>query len=293
MRYPFHAWAENLKEAADALASVVPMRQKLDQLLRMPLQAKPHFDVDFDKQVQEVRARANGGDEVACGEAIERLSRSVVEWVQLTRDWYSLRQDAAKHIVSWDSPDEPWHGWLAHVAVKFKVPDTHAPMVWWQSALLARADSLDRLSAWIIREIDDRREPGGPWQGMEFSAVCSMSSTGVPLAATLSSHYGKRLLVADGGADFHFPPAVEPKPDDVVLLVDSNLSTGHHLESCARRIIDAGASVMGAVYICEDDLSDKPRAPFVEDLRRANGLIWLFKLSDIYGLWQEQKATLR
>lgn len=290
MREPFRSWSTFFKLAAEELAGVVPMDQKLPALLGQPLQAKVHFERDLYEQVKEVRARANDRDGDACGKAIEILTGSVVEWVHLTKDWYSLRQDAAAHICRWDSPDKPWHGWLAHLAVRFDAPETGRPMVWWQSGLLSQSDSLERLSAWIVREIDDRLKDR--WKGDSVSAICSMSSTGVVPATLLSAHYRKKLLIADEGADFAFPPAFQPKPGDNVLLVDSNLSTGVHLERCARRLADAGAFIVGVVLICEDDLPGKVRKPIVETLRREERLIRLFSLSDMYNLWLEEKSRL-
>jgi orotate phosphoribosyltransferase len=118
-----------------------------------------------------------------------------------------------------------------------------------------------------------------------------MSSTGVPLATLLSSHYRKRLLITDAGAEFDFPPGLEPRTDEAVLLVDSNLSSGDHLDRCSRRIRKAGAVVMGVVLICEDDLPGKERLPIVEEFRTGDRLIPLFTLSDIYRLFQEKKKA--
>ncbi|MDQ4068154.1 MAG: phosphoribosyltransferase [Actinomycetota bacterium] len=289
MQEPFRSWSKRFKDAAEDLGSVVPMREKLPELLNTPLRAKAHFDVDFYEGVNEVRARANDRDDLASGAAIEKLVASVTGWVQLTEDWYSLRKDAAARISHWGGWDVPWHGWLKHVAVRFVDPETESEMVWWQSGLLSRSDSLVRLSAWIVREIDDRIKDR-KWREADFSAICSMSSTGVPLATLVSAHFRKRLLVVDEGADFHFPPGFEPKQDDHILMVDSNISTGMHLARCTRRINDAGAFVMGAVLICKDDLPHKAREPIIETLESEDRLIRLFTLSDIYQEWKASRV---
>jgi orotate phosphoribosyltransferase len=287
---PFRTWSKSFRSAAEALAGVLPMRQKLDALLSTALKAKTNFDIDFYEAANEIRECAQDRDETGCAGAIEKLATSVVSWVDLTTDWYSLRRDAAASISYSENPGHEWWGWLRHIAVDFREPGTGRPMVWWQSSLLSRSDSLERLSTWIIREIDDRIRDK-KWTA-DFSAICSMSSTGVPLATLLSSHYGKRLLIVDEGAEYNFPPGFEPRLGDKILMVDSNISTGEHLGRCAERISNARASVVGAVFIAENDLSDKTRGTIVDGMRQRDGVIHLFTLGDIYGRWKEEGELL-
>ena len=289
MQEPFRSWARCFKSAAETLGSVLPMQRKLNALLGAALKAKDHFDIDFYEAAVSVRQRAQDRDEAGCARAIENMVESVVSWVHLTSDWYSLRQDAAGRMHHTRVGESEWEGQLRHIAVKFAEPGTGIPMVWWQSSLLSRSDSLDRLSTWIFREIDDRIRDKR-WSTTDFSAVCSMSSTGVPLATLLSSHYGKRLIVADEGAGYRFPPGFRPEPGDNILLVDSNISTGLHVQRCVEQITGAGAFVMGTVVICENDLSNENRLPIVETLRKDARLIRLFTLSDIYTRWKEERA---
>lgn len=287
---PFRFWSNSFRTAADTLAKVLPMNSKLDALLNTALRAKAHFDIDFHNALNAVRESAQDRDTPGCSQAIKKMKDSVVSWVNLTSDWYSLREDAAAHMrYVVDGDNEKWSD-LRHVAVNFAEPDSGRPMVWWQSGLLSRSDSLERLSTWIFREIDDRIRDGR-WKEKDFEAVCSMSSTGVPLATLLSSHYHKRLVIVDEGADFRFPPGFEPYVGDNILLVDSNISTGGHLFRCAREINEAGASIMAAVFICENDLSpSEKRLPIVETARSKGQLIRLFTLGDIYNRWTEARA---
>jgi len=289
MQEPFRSWSKRFKNASETLASVLPMEKKLRALLGAALKAKAHFDIDFYEAVVDVRERAQDRDEYACSKAIDNMVESVVSWVRLTSDWYSLRQDAAGRMHRADTGVSEWSGQLRHLAVKFGEPGTRTPMVWWQSSLLSRSDSLDRLSTWIFREIDDRIRDKR-WSTTDFSAVCSMSSTGVPLATLLSSHYGKRFLAVDEGANYRFPPGFQPEPGDNVLLVDSNISTGMHVLKCAKEITEAGAFVMGVVVICENDMCEDQRLPIVETLRRDDRLIRLFTLSDIYSRWRQEQV---
>lgn len=286
---PFRSWSKSFRRAADALAIVVPMQTRLDALLGTALKAKAHFDVDFYQAVREIREFAQDRDDIRCGGAIQKLETSVVSWVDLTADWYSLRRDAAAAMSYSENPGSEWSGWLRHVAVDFREPGTGKPMVWWQSSLLSQWDSLERLSTWIIREIDDRVRDR-KWSA-DFTAVCSMSSTGVPLATLLSSHYQKRLLIIDEGAEYSFPPGFEPRFGDKIVLVDSNISTGLHLLRCNERIKAAKASVTGAVFIAENDLSETglsviDRSVVDENSSLRDCVIPLFTLSDIYHQWQ-------
>lgn len=289
MQDPFLDWSRRFRSASDSLASVLPMETKLQALLGAALKAKVHFDIDFYGAVMDIRDRAQKVDSAGCTRAIDNMVAAVSSWVDLTNDWYSLRQDAAALIHPFTTEHaSDWNGQLRHISVKFDDPETHAPMVWWQSSLLSRSDSLDRLSTWIFREIDDRIRDK-KWINSELSAVCSMSSTGVPLATLLSSHYGKRFLEIDEDANYRFPPGYEPQPGDNILLVDSNISTGRHLTNCAREINNRGAFVMAAVVICENDLSNQPQLPLVGTLRNDEQLIRLFTLSDIYSRWKKER----
>lgn len=278
---PASRWSDLFRQTGDHLAGLMPMSARLGPLLENPtLRAKPDFDDQFVGSVNRVRACAQARDIRCCDETIVRLRDCVVHWHSFFDDWVRVRGNAAETIDLAEKVPQLSDGWLSHgLRHDFQDRETGQALVWLPWGALEQPDVLAGLTNWIAMEIDH-----AAWA---FTAVCTMSSTGAPLATMLSERLRTRLLVINDH-DFKFLPGSGPRQGDKLVLVDSLVATGHHLDLATATIQDAGARVAGAVLICRNDLlpDGKLEGPIIEYMLRQKKIIWLFEMSDLYSVWK-------
>jgi len=84
---------------------------------------------------------------------------------------------------------------------------------------------------------------------------------------------------------FNFLPR-EAKPGERILLVDSIVQTGQHLEQVTEKIRQNGAEVVGTIVFCHNDmlLGDalKDKRPIVDSCIKQGKLVYLYKMSELY-----------
>ena len=124
----------------------------------------------------------------------------------------------------------------------------------------------------------------------DFDIVCTMSSTGLPVATLLCSALRKELLAVDD-QEFLFLPKDKVGPAEKVLLLDSGIQTGSHLKEVINKIQSQRGIVVGALCICFNDLLPKEKSylPIVDEMIEDGKVIYLYKISDLYNLWRQRR----
>lgn len=245
-----------------------------------------HFNRRLRWIVQSLKERLASDDEAGSNTLVEVLEETTKRWAGLIADWVELRRIAASTIAPRSETRGEEYRELRHVVGNvFQDPETGEQFVWNASGIFLRPDLVEKFVHWIKSEIEMQDEP---W---EFHAICSMSSTGMPIAILLYQEkweQRKELLVADNET-YNFLPR-HPKPDERILLVDSGIQTGGHLDEVTARIKQMGAEVEGAVFFALNDLlpEDKKerRSLTIASWIKERKLVYLYKFSDLYEVWK-------
>lgn len=276
-REPVRSWGRMLQTTGQALDDLLLVGAYHELLDNPSLQVGSYFNGRLNRHIREVRAALLMHDGQAVTSSIQHLNDQIQAWRDLTGNWSALR-DIARASIS-TAVDEADYVELRHASqVRLYAPDAPPDLTWnaW-AAVYADPAILEPLADWLVNAL--------PARGWEFDVICTLSTTGIPLATLLSVGL-KRALLARDSETGHFMPR-RPQPDERLLLVDATVQTGSHIQAAEAEAEDAGATVVGAVTIAVNDMLP-PEVSAVTTARwLADGrLIYFYRLSDLYRHWQ-------
>ncbi|NOZ60461.1 MAG: hypothetical protein GXO74_02160 [Calditrichaeota bacterium] len=210
------------------------------------------------------------------------MHQQVLRWRDLTTNWSALREIALASIST--AVHEGDYVELRHASqVRLHAPEAPPDLTWnaW-AAVCTDPAILEPLADWLVNAL--------PARGWQFDVICTLSTTGIPLATLLSVGL-KRTLVARDSETGHFMPR-RPQPGERLLLVDATVQTGGHIQAAETEAARAGASVTAAVVIAINDMvSADTRAGIVAPWLAEGRLLYFYRLSDLYRHWRAAKSS--
>jgi orotate phosphoribosyltransferase len=287
---PFCNWGEVLEEVAQQLSGLRQVSGAIRPLLEnRTLRVQPHFERRLTKLLAKTRDCAAREDELGCAEAVKEAHAILEQWRWLCEAWCELRLSAASCIRPADEVTRimstHW-GWLRHGVENFlEDRQSGEQYAWYPWGVFSKPDQLKKLTEWVVAELTEFAWP--------YDLICEMSGTGAHLA-TLLSIETKRPLIAIDSKSFGFLPH-EPWSGSGVLLVDSNVQTGFHLQRAIEEVEAAGATVAGVVCICLNDALPRvlKKHEIVNEILARGRLISLFQMSDLYRAWRESRWSVQ
>jgi orotate phosphoribosyltransferase len=301
MSSPFDFWSKKLLESVDILGNLQDRRERIRPMFKNPtLWLREHAERDITNQLNEIKSYAEEHDKENCSNSILQLHSVLDKWHHLTEDWLNLRNIASAGINPKDQKMEEiikgkeW-GWLSHgLEYFFQDPNTHEVFAWYYWGILSNPELLGKLTGCIVEELLQREVY------LHFNAICAMSSTAAPLATMLTMLMNQKreqkskkdplVLLAIDNKTFKFLPD-EPKPETEILMVDSGIQTGYHLNEATKAAQASGSTIAGAICFSFNDLllKGKERLSIINDMINRKRLFYLFKMSELYQLWKDKR----
>jgi len=310
---PYSFWGDKFKSVALTIDDL-HRKDNLPLLVDHPtLALVPHFNRRLSADLIAVKSSARQRDEKECNRSVGQMLSDISELATLADTLHELRSVAVQGIRPIDrqqgEPDESRH---RGEKVIFQSPITGQLLVWRPWDAFSTSSLLEKLAAWIDREITDAATDA-VWK---FDAVCAVSMSGLPLATLLAAKLGRRPLMAVDDcvrtSTERSEGAPHTRPDQEfrilpvdwadrgfrrLLLVDSATQTGSRLSDVKDRLEEGlgrraeEQTVAGVVSVCINDLlpEGEPRLPLVDELLDSNRLMRMFDLSDLCRLYQEDQ----
>ena len=230
-------------------------------------------------QISSIRDGAKKEDQESFQTALNDTRDGTKKLSEFVDSWIYLRGVASTGIGP--LPTERYEQ-LKHSFENILVPNEESSLNWSPQVLLWQHSIRTLLSYSLVIMIEDHE-----WS---FDYICSISGSGLPLATTLSSNFEKPLFEADS-ITYSFAPFA-PTENKSVLLVDTILQTGKHLLTVKEHIEERGARFAGYIALVDNDMMPKGSSRLNEvcSLTKDRKIILLYKMSELYALWEEQKS---
>jgi len=183
----------------------------------------------------------------------------------------SIQEAVRFHDLPWF---ELWHG----VPKLVGTPINDRQLLWSAYGILSSPENLKTFTKLVDDAIKDAK-----WN---YNIICTTSLCGLPVAALLSVENDVKLLSADNMTYRLLPREIDA--GERVLMVDSRLGTGSHVNIIKASIEKRGGNFIGLVTIVIDDMVPE-RLPLIENLLNENKIIFLHKTSEYYDRWRKTK----
>lgn len=270
----FDGLAEMLEFAtADSFANLA---------LNKTLQVIPYLNGHLNDRVKDVRnsLRPQGRERFVV--ALEELDEAISRLEELERNWSGLRESACLGI---GPPPTGEFIELKHTIDNVLVhPMETRQLNWNPQTVIQNPSILLQLATWFETLVQHA--------GWNFDYICSMSAAGLPLAVMLSAQLKKSLLQVDN-ATYSFMPG-GPRPGGNVVVVDTTLQSGKHILAVREKVERVyNANFEGAIVWVDNDLSPrlKERPEQFTHLMEQGRIIYLYKMSDLYTLWENRREA--
>jgi len=241
------------------------------------LRVIPYLNGYFTDRVEDIRNSLQPSGKGRFEAALKGLDKTVSELLELTSEWAQLKAAAASGIGP--TPSGEFIELRHEVDNVLAPPDEKEPLNWNPQMAIVQPNVLLQLSNWLKTIVLDA--------GWPFDYICSISTSGLPLATMLSAQLRKKFLQVDNQTRAFLPR--EPEENKRVIVVDTTLQSGKHLVDFKERIESAcKARFVGAIVFVNNDLSPRAgnRPDEINSLMEKGQIIYLYKMSELYKLWK-------
>jgi hypothetical protein len=276
--HPYGYWSEMFDEIAEALGRI-----DSSEALKMmgahgnTLRLRALLEGDLRVHITKVRDSGPDKEDASTTDAIRAFRDRVLHWDGFAMEWGKFRLAATNCFDTSGAVTREKYGELSHMMEVWYVdPDSGRRTNWNAMLALVSSPKLMNSIAGFIAESIVRL-------GWNFDSFCQMSAGGHGLAQLLALRMDKRLLAIDNRTHRFLPAKADPEWGHHLVLVDTVIQSGKHLEDSISQAKKDGREVKGAVFLARNDgLEDPDQDRGIVDRMQAKGqLLYCFALSTL------------